>query len=211
MKLNKYLLGVSALIGAPLMAVAANNSPVGYWMQYSDNGKAQSIIQVYQGDNQQYEGKILVPFINEVNGKAQVPDVYCKACGKGQDNGYQYDYVNAPVQGLKIMWAFTKDSDGSGTDGALYDNGSLLDPSSGKVYSGKIQTQDNGNKLYVRGYIGLSLFGRTQYWYRIDDSKAKALVQKCGLTPQKTYPYADKDGNITNPDLWQYCSNLNLK
>lgn len=211
MKSTKYWLGLSSILTLPMVALADNNDPVGYWLQYSDNGKAQSIIQVYQGDNQQYEGKILVPLINEVDGKAQVPDVYCAQCGSGKDNGYQYNYVNAPVQGLKIMWAFQKNSDGSGTDGALYDDGSILDPSSGKVYSCKIQTQDNGNKLYVRGYVGFSMFGRTQYWYRIDQNTAMEIVQKCGLTPQKTYPYADKDGNITNPQLWQYCSTLTLK
>ena len=29
-----------------------------------------------------------------------------------------------------------------------------------------MELQNGGKKLKVRGYIGFSLFGRTQYWYR---------------------------------------------
>lgn len=40
-------------------------SPVGYWLQYTDDGKqAQSILQVYKGKGGKLEGKIIVPFVN---------------------------------------------------------------------------------------------------------------------------------------------------
>jgi len=189
-------------------------SPVGYWLQYSDNGKGQSIIEVYQGKDGKLAGKIIVPFINIVDDKVEVPDVSCKNCGSGDENGYKYDYTKMPanqVQGLKIMWNFSKDDDGSDSEGPTYDDGSILDPSSGKVYSCKMYTTDNGKKLNVRGYIGFSLFGRTQTWYRIDQIMAKKYVQLCGLTAKGTYPYADKTGKIINKALWQECSNITIK
>ncbi|WP_116963728.1 DUF2147 domain-containing protein [Fastidiosibacter lacustris] len=190
-------------------------SPVGYWLQYTDDGKqAQSILQVYKGKNGQLEGKIVVPFVNIVDGKKQVPEVVCKKCGKGNENGYQFDYSNYPnnqVQDLKIMWGFIKGGKKEGSDGALYDDGSILDPSNGKVYSCKIQVQENGNKLYVRGYIGFSLFGRTQYWYRIDENQVKQCAKACGLTAEGHYPYTDKNGKMASEKLWEQCSNITLK
>ncbi|WP_151193242.1 DUF2147 domain-containing protein [Cysteiniphilum sp. JM-1] len=190
-------------------------SPVGYWLQYTDGDKqAQSILQVYKGKDGKLEGKIIVPFVNIVGDKEQVPDVSCKNCGKGDENGYKFDYSSYPnnqVQGLKIMWNFSKDGNKDGSDGALYKSGSILDPSNGKVYSCKIQTQENGKKLYVRGYVGFSLFGRTQYWYRIDQQEALQCAKVCGLTKDGHYAYADKTGKITNEKLWQQCSKITLK
>ena len=47
-----------------------------------------------------------------------------------------------------------------------YTNGKILDPKNGKIYKCYI-TLETKDKLKVRGYIGISLFGRTQYWYRV--------------------------------------------
>ena len=47
-----------------------------------------------------------------------------------------------------------------------YAGGEIYDPESGKTYSGKMSLE--GNKLKVRGYIGISLFGRTEYFERIN-------------------------------------------
>jgi uncharacterized protein (DUF2147 family) len=51
-------------------------------------------------------------------------------------------------------------------DGDVWDGGKILDPKTGKVYKVKLQTEDNGAKLTVRGYIGFSLLGRSQVWER---------------------------------------------
>ncbi|WP_158106959.1 DUF2147 domain-containing protein [Caedibacter taeniospiralis] len=210
---NALKLANDQTIGDGQMA-QSSNSPVGYWLQYSDDGKqAQSILEVYAGKDGRLEGRIVVPFVNMTDDKKQVPDVSCKKCGKGDENGYTFDYSSYPdnqVQGLKMMWSFTQDGKRDGSDGALYGNGSILDPSSGKVYSCKIQTQENGKKLYVRGYIGFSLFGRTQYWYRIDQQEALRCVKACGITTEGHYAYADKTGKIINEKLWQQCSSITI-
>ncbi|WP_119344444.1 DUF2147 domain-containing protein [Facilibium subflavum] len=189
-------------------------SPEGYWLQYSDDGKGQSIIHVYKGADNKLEGKIVVPFVNVVDDKVQVPDVACKKCGKIDENGYKADYSKWPnnqVQNLKIMWGFVKDGESQGKMGAVYDDGSILDPANGKVYSCKMYTDDYGKKLHVRGYIGFSLFGRTQVWERMTKAQAKEEVARCGLTKDKTYPYADASGKITNQSLWEICSNIKVK
>ena len=60
--------------------------------------------------------------------------------------------------GIELLTNFSFD-DGTYSDGKIYD------PESGKTYSCKMSLE--GNKLKVRGYIGISLFGRTEYFERI--------------------------------------------
>lgn len=51
-------------------------------------------------------------------------------------------------------------------DGDHWDGGNILDPENGKVYKCKMSLEDGGQKLVVRGYIGVSLLGRSQTWVR---------------------------------------------
>ena len=48
----------------------------------------------------------------------------------------------------------------------LYEGGKILDPENGKEYKCKMMLDENGNKLEVRGFIGISLLGRSQNWVR---------------------------------------------
>ena len=52
------------------------------------------------------------------------------------------------------------------SDGNEYTDGEILGPDSGTIYHCKIRLDDGGRKLVVRGYIGVSLFGRSQTWER---------------------------------------------
>ncbi len=45
-----------------------------------------------------------------------------------------------------------------------------LDPKNGKEYKCTISLKD-ANTMKLRGYIGFSVFGRTDYWYRVNDKK----------------------------------------
>jgi uncharacterized protein (DUF2147 family) len=60
---------------------------------------------------------------------------------------------------MTIMWGVKKDGD-------QWDGGQILDPHNGKTYKVKLKLTDNGQKLDVHGYIGFSLFGRSQVWER---------------------------------------------
>ncbi|MBC7410032.1 MAG: DUF2147 domain-containing protein [Arcicella sp.] len=62
------------------------------------------------------------------------------------------------ILGIELLINF-KFNDGE------YTNGRIYDPESGKTYDCKMSL--NGNKLKVRGYIGISLFGRTEIFERI--------------------------------------------
>ena len=65
---------------------------------------------------------------------------------------------NKPLMGYLLLKNFIYD-DGIWKDGTIYD------PENGKTYSCKITMKDK-NKIYVRGFIGISLIGRTDVWKR---------------------------------------------
>jgi uncharacterized protein (DUF2147 family) len=120
-------------------------SVVGKWKTYDDDtGKARSVVEIYKQDEKVY-GRI-VELIDPPR-----PNPICVAC-KG-------DEKDQPVVGLVII-------NGLEEDGDEYNSGRILDPESGKRYKCYI-TLDDEDTLKVRGYIGFSAIGRTQYWQRV--------------------------------------------
>ena len=127
--------------------VASPASPVGQWRTIDDvTGKAKSVVVIWQQD-----GKLLGRVQKLVNPDPHNPDPRCYDCA-GDQRG-------KPVVGLQILWDLRK-------DGAGWSGGTILDPENGKTYKCLISVEDGGMKLKVRGYLGLSLLGRTQYWFR---------------------------------------------
>ena len=57
--------------------------------------------------------------------------------------------------------------DGLKKDGDEWSGGTILDPRNGNVYKCYILLE-NPNRLKIRGYIGISLFGKTAYWERAE-------------------------------------------
>jgi len=53
------------------------------------------------------------------------------------------------------------------TGNGTWENGTVYDPESGKTYSGKITLNKNGS-LNMRGYVGVSMFGKTTVWTRVN-------------------------------------------
>lgn len=51
-------------------------------------------------------------------------------------------------------------------DGDEFTGGTITDPKSGKTY--KCTITKSGDKLNVRGYMGVSVFGRTQTWDKVN-------------------------------------------
>jgi uncharacterized protein (DUF2147 family) len=66
-----------------------------------------------------------------------------------------------PVMGLEIVRGFKYSGDDLWKDGTVYD------PKSGKTYSAKM-TMVSATQLNLRGFVGISLFGRTEKWTKAD-------------------------------------------
>ena len=67
---------------------------------------------------------------------------------------------------MEFIWGLKED------DG-VWDDGNILDPATGSVYSSKIEVTEGGAKLDVRGYIGFAFAGRSQVWERVVETAAK--------------------------------------
>jgi len=128
-------------------AHAADLSPVGLWKTIDDHtGKPRGLVRVTQVDGE-YQAKVEKIFPKP--GEDLNPR--CEKC-----EGTRHDQ---PVMGMTILWGLTKQGD-------EYQGGEILDPENGKVYRAKMKLDDGGRTLHVRGFIGFSLFGRTQIWIR---------------------------------------------
>ena len=135
------------LLGIAAAAPADINSPAGLWKTIDDKtGKERSLVRVSE-NNGVFEGRVEKIF----DQPGDDPSHLCKLCeGERKDQ---------PVIGMSILWSLKKDGD-------QYAGGEILDPKNGKIYRAKIKLFDGGRKLEVRGYIGISLFGRSQTWLR---------------------------------------------
>ena len=72
-----------------------------------------------------------------------------------------------PIVGLQILKDFKYDDDNAWDDGKIYD------PNNGKTYKCVIKNKVK-NQLYVRGYVGISIFGRTTTWTRVKPGKLES-------------------------------------
>jgi uncharacterized protein (DUF2147 family) len=66
------------------------------------------------------------------------------------------------LKGITFLWGFTYDAKGN-----TWKDGKVYDPNNGKTYSAKIDLDKSGNRLEMRGYVGISLFGRTAIFERV--------------------------------------------
>jgi uncharacterized protein (DUF2147 family) len=126
---------------------ATELTPVGLWKTVDDDtGQAKGLIRIRE-TNGRYEGSVEKVFPKP--GQNPVPK--CAKCDGSRRN--------QPVLGMMILWGFTK----RGND---YEGGEILDPEDGKIYHAKLKVIEDGNKLEVRGYISIPLFGRSKIWLR---------------------------------------------
>jgi uncharacterized protein (DUF2147 family) len=131
------------------MTAAESDSPVGNWKTFDDKtGRAKSIVQIAE-ENGELTGKVL-----EVLESPAGPHPLCQPCeGERKDK---------PVEGMTILWGAKK-------NGASWEDGEILDPENGRIYHVILTLLGRGQKLAVRGYIGIPVIGRRQIWQRQEE------------------------------------------
>ncbi|CAH2893904.1 MAG: Uncharacterized protein conserved in bacteria [uncultured Paraburkholderia sp.] len=142
---NAALAGV--LLASAVSAMAQADTPVGTWQTIDDHtGQPKALVQIAQDGNGTLSGKVIKGL-----GPNDRPDRRCTACTDA--------CKDQPILGMTIINDMKQDGD-------AWDHGQILDPENGKVYKCKMHLEDSGNKLVVRGYIGVALLGRSQTWVR---------------------------------------------
>ena len=146
MRLVQCFSAVSLLL---LASVSWSQDPVlGQWHTIDDEtGEVKSLVTLSTS-----EDGTLVGVITKVL-SADSGDGVCDKC--------EGDMKDQPIEGMQFISGFKKTAEGE------WEEGKLLDPESGDVYSGNITITDNPSELDVRGYVGFSLFGRTQTWKKV--------------------------------------------
>ena len=143
----KHAALAGVLLAGAVTAMAQTATPIGMWQTIDDHtGQPKALVQIDQDSNGSLSGKVVKGL-----GANDQPDRRCTACTDARKD--------QPILGMTIINDMQKDGDG-------WDNGQILDPENGKVYKCKMHLEDGGNKLVVRGYIGVSLLGRSQTWVR---------------------------------------------
>ncbi len=142
----KLLTTLTALILFSSSIKAQNKADdiVGYWLT---SGNEPAKIQIYKSGEKFY-GKIIWLTNPLDNGSPKVD----------KNNPDKTKRTN-PVIGLALLSGFKFNNDDAWKGGLIYD------PQNGKTYSCNISLKDK-NTLKVRGYIGISLLGRTEVWTR---------------------------------------------
>ena len=148
-RLQAFIVVTAVLLGTAAFPVrAAEPSAVGLWEQVDESsGKAESWFKITER-NGVYEGAIVKIFFKP----GEDENWTCDRC-EGAER-------NAPVLGLTLIKGMRR-------NGASYESGTIMDPRDGSVYRALMKLSPDGQKLEVRGYLGMSLFGRSQMWNRL--------------------------------------------
>jgi uncharacterized protein (DUF2147 family) len=128
--------------------VSASNNPdaiVGVWK----TGEGTAMVRIYKNGDK-YQGKVvwLKEPIDPETGKPKLDKNQSDEAAKKR-----------PILGLINIWGFVSKDDNT------WDEGNIYDPKNGNTYSSTMKLL-NANTLEVRGFIGVSLIGRTDTWTR---------------------------------------------
>jgi len=142
---------VTSFFGAASVTtkVGEGEAIVGKWL----NQEGTSHIQIFKATNGSFAGKYFgkIVWLKEPlkNGKPKVDDL-------NPDPKKQA----VPLLGLQILKNFVYDADDK-----EWEDGTIYDPKNGKTYSCYMTLE--GNNLNVRGYVGISMLGRTGVWTKV--------------------------------------------
>lgn len=155
--LTRRQFGLSVAVTAALAAIrpteagaaGAAASPVGLWRDTDkETGRPKADIRITD-----QAGQLVAVVEKPYPRPGDPPGRVCDKC-PGASKGH-------PFQGLQIM-------QGMHADGERWSGGTILDPESGDVYKCTMKPVADGRQLEVRGFLGISLFGRTETWTRLE-------------------------------------------
>ena len=131
------------LVSSPLFSQNAD-AILGVWK----SGEGTGMVQIYKKADKYFGKVVWLKVPNEPDGKPRT-DV----------NNPDEKLRTRPLKGLENLREFNFKGEN------LWEEGRIYDPKTGNDYACVMKMVDE-NTLEVRGYIGVSLFGRTDVWKR---------------------------------------------
>ena len=150
-----YKKGITFFILFSLSHFAFAQDITGIWQSVDDlTGAPKGQIEITQEANGTFTGKI----IKITPRTGYTPKELCTGC--------PVPYTNKPILGLNVITKLKHKKE------STYTGGKILDPNSGRMYSLTAKLSSNGQRLHLRGYVGVSVLGRSQIWIRVNNNKA---------------------------------------
>ncbi|WP_180115928.1 DUF2147 domain-containing protein [Acinetobacter sp. YH12140] len=134
-----------------LSIAAETDLLVGKWKTVDDRtGYSRADVEIRKKADGSYEGIIVTT--RNVPGTEKMG--VCSNCPG--------ELKNKPFIGLPFIWDFKQDP----KNPREFQNGKVLDPIGGKIYKGKARLSASGKHLTIRGYVGVSVIGRSVTWIK---------------------------------------------
>jgi uncharacterized protein (DUF2147 family) len=147
---------VAAFSAATMSSRAQEPTAAGLWQKLDEDTKKPVIWFLFVDRGGVFEGYAAKLFPEP----GETPNPICTKCTD--------DRKGAPMLGLPMIRGMKR-------AGLKYEDGTVLDPRDGKVYSAVMTLDPDKRTLTLRGYLGFQFLGKNDVWYRVPDSGFKEV------------------------------------